>query len=72
MKPQRDPIIRMSRLTLRLLRESDADDLVAGLGDAAVSQMLARVPMRSSLARGKAVLHIDTVLTRARYQALAR
>ena len=28
--------------------------------------------MRSSLARGCAVPHIDTVLTRARYQALAR
>jgi RimJ/RimL family protein N-acetyltransferase len=42
--PQRDPIIRTARLTLRLLRESDADDLVAGLGDPAVSQMLARVP----------------------------
>ena len=44
MNPRRDPIIRTKRLTLRLLRESDADDLVAGLGDAAVSQMLARVP----------------------------
>ncbi len=44
MKPQRDPTIVTRRLTLRLVHESDVDALMAGIGDPAVSRMLARVP----------------------------
>ena len=43
-KPQLEPIIETRRLTLRPLHESDLDDIVAGIGDFAVSRMLARVP----------------------------
>ena len=39
-----EPIIETARLTLRPLREADLDDIVAGIGDFAVSRMLARVP----------------------------
>ena len=39
-----EPVIETARLTLRPLREADLDDIVAGIGDFAVSRMLARVP----------------------------
>ena len=45
MIPQRDPTIVTARLTLRLLRPSDADDLAGGIGDPAVCRMLAAVPL---------------------------
>lgn len=43
-KPQLEPIIETARLTLRPLGETDLDDIVVGIGDLAVSRMLARVP----------------------------
>ncbi len=43
-KPRLEPTIETARLTLRPLRESDLDEIVAGIGDRAVSRMLARVP----------------------------
>ncbi len=39
-----DPVIVTDRLTLRPPRATDADDIVAGVGDLAVSRMLVRVP----------------------------
>jgi RimJ/RimL family protein N-acetyltransferase len=42
--PRLDLVIRTRRLTLRPLRESDLDDIVAGIGDLPVSRMLSRVP----------------------------
>ncbi len=44
MKPRLDPTIVTDRLTLRPLRASDVDNIVSGVGDLAVSCMLARVP----------------------------
>lgn len=43
-KPQLEPTIETARLTLRPLRDSDLDEIVAEIGDLAVSRMLARVP----------------------------
>jgi RimJ/RimL family protein N-acetyltransferase len=42
--PRLEPVIETRRLRLRPLREADLDDIVAGIGDLAVSRMLARVP----------------------------
>ncbi len=44
MNPRRNPTIVTARLTLRLPRADDVDDLVAGIGDPAVARMLARIP----------------------------
>lgn len=44
MKRRLEPTIGTRRLTLRPPRESDLDDIVAGIGDLSVSRMLARVP----------------------------
>lgn len=43
-KPQLEPTVQTGRLKLRPLRQSDLDDIVAGIGELAVSRMLARVP----------------------------
>jgi RimJ/RimL family protein N-acetyltransferase len=43
-KPLLEPVIETRRLTLRPPRDADLDDIVAGIGDLAVSRMLARVP----------------------------
>ena len=42
--PRLEPVIHTGRLTLRLARAADLDAIVAGIGDIAVSRMLARVP----------------------------
>jgi RimJ/RimL family protein N-acetyltransferase len=44
-KPRLDPTIDTARLTLRPLHQSDAGDIVTGVGDPAVARMLARVPL---------------------------
>jgi RimJ/RimL family protein N-acetyltransferase len=43
-KPQLRPTLRTARLLLRPIVAADLDDVVAGIGDFAVSRMLARVP----------------------------
>ena len=43
-KPRLEPRIETERLLLRPIRESDLDDLVAGINDWNVARMLARVP----------------------------
>jgi len=43
-KPRLEPVIETGRLVLRPLRGTDLGDIVAGIGDLAVSRMLARVP----------------------------
>lgn len=43
-KPRFEPAIETERLVLRPLRDHDLGDLVAGINDAAVTHMLARVP----------------------------
>ncbi len=53
MKPRPDPTIETARLTLRLPRLADVDDLVAGVGDPAVARMLARVPLPYRRADGE-------------------
>jgi RimJ/RimL family protein N-acetyltransferase len=42
--PRLEPVIETRRLRLRPLRVTDLDGIVAGIGDLAVSRMLARVP----------------------------
>jgi [ribosomal protein S5]-alanine N-acetyltransferase len=52
-KPRLDPTIQTARLTLRPPRASDADDIVAGVGDPAVAGMLARVPLPYAVAQAE-------------------
>ena len=59
MKPRLDPVIVTRRLTLRQPRSSDIDDLVAGIGDPAVTRMLGRVPL--PYGRSHAEAFLDTV-----------
>ncbi len=56
--PRRDPTIVTARLTLRLPRVDDVEDLVAGVGDAAVARMLARVPLPYRRADGEAFVAV--------------
>lgn len=43
-KRRLDPVIETARLRLRPIRETDLDDIVAGVADLAVARWLARVP----------------------------
>ena len=56
MKPRLDPTIVTERLILRRPRAEDVDDLVAGIGDPAVTLMLGRVPLPYRRSDGEAFL----------------
>ena len=56
MKRRLEPILRTQRLTLRPFDEADLDAIVAGVGDVAVSRLLARVPHPYRRSDGEAFL----------------
>ncbi len=65
-RPLFEPTIRTRRLTLRPLGADDVDDIVATIGDIAVSRNLARVPHPYSRRDAQAFLTFARRLTRER------